>query len=67
MDPLSALAVADQYASDGRYAEALELLDGYRGWRRRGGFEPASVQGYRGDAFERMTRARITDYINQSK
>lgn len=60
MDPAETLHLADLAIMDARYVDALEHLDNYADWRRRGGFEPhiASVR-MGGDDFADKCARRV--------
>lgn len=54
MDPFRTLLDADDAIRDDDFDKAIELLQDYRGWRKRGGFEPLNMPSDvfpRGDAF----------------
>ncbi len=68
MDPTQLLINADQAISDGELEEARELLQHYRNWRAKKGFEPRhdlwSVHGRpaKGDTYATYLEDRISCY-----
>ena len=61
MDPKECLRLCDQAISDCCIEAAIEHLQDYCDWRRKGGFEPIEVAGTlrRGDDFANWCHERI--------
>lgn len=51
MDPLETLRLACRDATDRRWAGARTYLGFYTEWRGKGGFEPTTPSGVKGDQF----------------
>jgi hypothetical protein len=72
VDPTAALLAAARCIESLELDDALEYLENYARWRRRGGFEPLVVDHpprtkQKGDQLERVLRARLVERAESSE